>query len=526
MNEPGKSDRPVVPEKPANKSFWTFVRSLTERVEGRGLAKEKEEGEALLHAEPANRSDGTQSPVGEGAASQAPVSNLEGPHAALDRIRQAARRDKGLTFTNLWHHVYDLDRLRQAFFTLKKQAAAGVDGQTWHAYAEDLEANLRDLQSRLIAGSYRARPVKRVFIPKGDGTQRPIGIPVLEDKLVQRAAVMVLNAVYEEDFLGFSYGFRPGKSAHLALDALAVGIQTKKVNWLLDADIKSFFDSLSHDRLIELLQRRIADPRVIRHVKKWLTAGVMDEAGKHQVQDEGTPQGGSISPFLANLYLHYVLDEWAEQWRRTQAQGDVIIVRYADDFVVGFQHESDANRFHEELRARFRQFNLALHAAKTRVIEFGRFAAERRKRRGDGKPQTFDFLGFTHICDKTRKDGRFVVLRRTMARRLRAKLKQIKVELRRRMHEPVSVVGGWLASVLRGHYRYYGVPRNYPALDRLRDRIRHLWRRALSQRSQRGYMTEAAMTCLARRWLPRPAIGHPYPEARLRVIIQGKSPVR
>lgn len=516
MNGRGESDRPVVPAKSAKTGFWDFYQEQVERMEGRGLAKE--------NAEPANRADWTQSQVGRGAQTQVSSAEPEGPHAALDRIRQAARRDRGLTFTNLWHHVYDLDRLRQAFFDLKRQAAAGVDGQTWQAYAEELEAKLRDLQSRLIAGTYRAKPVKRVYIPKADGKQRPIGIPVLEDKLVQRATVEVLNAVYEEDFRGFSYGFRPGRSAHMALDALAVGIQIRKVSWVLDADIKSFFDSLSHERLIELLGRRIADPRVIRHVKKWLKAGIMDE-GRHLVQKEGTPQGGSISPLLANIYLHHVLDEWAEQWRKTRAGGDVILVRYADDFVAGFQHESDANRFLEELRERFRQFNLELHADKTRVIEFGRFAVERRERRGQGKPPTFDFLGFTHSCGRTRK-GKFVVVRRTMAKRLRAKLKQIKEQLRRRMHEPVNVVGGWLASVLRGYYRYFGVPRNYAALDRLRDLVRRTWRRALSRRSQRGWITEAAMTRLARVWLPCPAICQPYPDQRLRVIIRGKSPVR
>jgi RNA-directed DNA polymerase len=517
MHEREESDRSVVPAKSAKMDYWEFHRWYVEQMKGRDLAKE--------NAEPANRADWTQSHAGEAAEAKASVCNPEGPHAALDRIRQAARRDKGLRFTNLWHHVYDLERLHQAFFDLKRQAAAGVDGQTWHAYAEDLEANLRDLQSRLIAGTYRAKPVKRAFIPKGDGgKQRPIGIPVLEDKIVQRATVQVLNAVYEEDFLGFSYGFRPGRSAHMALDALAVGIQIRKVSWVLDADIKSFFDSLSHERLIELIERRIADPRVIRHVKKWLKAGVMDE-GRRLVQEEGTPQGGSISPLLANIYLHYVLDEWTEQWRKTQAHGDVIIVRYADDFGIGFQHESDANRFLAELRERFSQFNLELHAEKTRVIEFGRFAAERRERRGQGKPCTFDFLGFTHSCGKTRK-GAFVVLRRTMAKRLRAKLKQIKQELRRRMHEPVCAVGGWLASVLRGYYRYFGVPRNYASLDRLRDLVRRTWRRALSRRSQRAYITEAAMTRLARAWLPRPAICQPYPEDRLRVRIQGKSPVR
>lgn len=525
MNGHGKSDRPVVPAKPANEKvdFWTFK----ERVEGRGLAKEN--GEALpieatlFQAEPANRADRTQSRLGVPRDCKSPDA-AEGPHAALDRIRQAARRDKSLRFTNLWQHVYQLDRLREAFFELKKASAPGIDGQTWHAYEENLEANLRDLQRRLATGTYRARPVKRVYIPKADGKQRPIGIPVLEDKLVQRATVRVLNAVYEEDFLGLSYGFRPGRGAHDALDALAFGIETRKVSWVLDADIQSFFDSLSHERLVELLQRRIADPLVVRHVKKWLKAGVMEE-GKRLEQEEGTPQGGSISPLLANLYLHYVLDEWAHEWRKTRASGEMILVRYADDFVCGFQHESDATRFLEELRERFRAFNLELHAGKTRVIEFGRFAAERRERRDAGKPDTFDFLGFTHACGTTRK-GRFTVKRRTMAKRLRAKLKQIKEQLRKRMHDPTAATGAWLGSVLRGYFRYFGVPGNYEALDRIRDQARRLWHRTLRRRSQRASVTEPVMSGLARRWLPRPAICQPYPDQRLRVRIQGKSPVR
>ena len=523
MNGSEKSDKPVVPEKPVNTSqstsFWELLRRV-KRVEGRGLAKENaEQAQSMLRpADPAKQVDRTQSRVREGQA------DPEDLHSALDRVRQAACRDKGLKFTSLWHHVHDIDRLRAAYFALKRSAAAGVDGQTWQTYGEALEDNLRDLSERLAAGTYRAKPVKRVYIPKADGRQRPIGIPALEDKIVQRSAVQVLNAVYEIDFLGFSYGFRPGRSAHMALDALAVGIETKKVNWILDADIRGFFDTLNHEWLIKFVEHRIADPRVVRHIQKWLNAGVMED-GKHTDQEEGTPQGGSISPLLANLYLHHVLDLWADQWRKTQAQGDVNIVRYADDFVVGFQHESDARRFLEELRERFRQFNLELHADKTRVIEFGRFASERRERRGEGKPETFNFLGFTHACDKTRQ-GWFTVLRRTMAGRVRAKLKNLKEELRRRMHDPISDVGRWLGQVLSGHYRYYGVPRNYAMLDSFRQRVRRLWHRALNRRSQVGVVTEARLERIVARWLPNPRICQPYPEARLRVIIQGKSPVR
>lgn len=503
MNEPGKSDRSVVPMNSAKIDYWDFHQWYIERRKGRDLAKDKDENQILATAEPAKQVDGTQSPLATG----------EDLHSALDRIRQAACRDKGLQFTTLWHLVYHVDRLREAYFACKHHAAAGVDGQNWQAYGQDLEDNLRDLSERLANGRYRAKPVKRVYIPKADGKQRPIGIPVLEDKIVQRAAVKVLNAIYETDFLGFSYGFRPGRSAHRALDALAVGIQTRKVSWLLDADIRGFFDTLSHEYLVKFIERRIADPRVVRHIQKWLNAGVMEE-GKRVQPEEGTPQGGSISPLLANVYLHYVFDLWAEQWRQTRAHGDVIIVRYADDFVVGFQHESDAKAFLEELRERFRSFNLELHADKTRVIEFGRFAAERRERRGEGKPLTFNFLGFTHACDKTRA-GKFIVLRQTIAKRMHGKLVDLNRSLKRVMHLPLREVGRWLGQVVAGHYRYYGVPRNFPALKLFRDRVRRLWQRALCRRSQKGQIGEARMSRIAAGWLPRPRICHPYPEARL-----------
>ena len=321
MNGPGKSDKPVVPEKPADagptRSFWELL-GLAKRVEGSGLAKENGEGSpspgeaSSSPAGPAKQADRTQSRVGEG------IADPEGLHSALDRVRQAALSDKELKFTNLWHHVYDVERLREAYLALRRNAAPGVDGQTWRAYGRDLERNLRDLSDRLARGVYRARPVKRVYIPKADGRTRPIGIPALEDKIVQRAAVAVLNAVWETDFLGFSYGFRPGRSAHMALDALAVGIETRKVNWLLDADIRGFFDTLDHEWLMQFVGQRIADPSVRRHIQKWLNAGVMED-GRRVAQDEGTPQGGSTSPLLANLYLHHVLDLWADQWRRTRA---------------------------------------------------------------------------------------------------------------------------------------------------------------------------------------------------------------
>jgi group II intron reverse transcriptase/maturase len=518
MHGHGESDRPIVPTKPAITDFWQLLKAW-KQVEGRGLAKENGEAEVLPLAGPAKQVDRTQSRVSAGRKTC-----REDLQSELDRVRQAACRDRKLKFTSLWHHVYNIERLREAYLALKRDAAAGLDGQTWRAFGTDLEKNLKGLSDRLAGGRYRAKPVKRVFIPKADGRQRPIGVPVLEDKIVQRATVQVLNAVYETDFLGFSYGFRPGRSAHMALDALAVAIETKKVNYVLDADIRGFFDTLDHGWLMKFVEHRIADRRVLRHIRKWLNAGVLQE-GRHVKQEEGTPQGGSISPLLANIYLHYVLDLWAERLRRTRARGDVVIVRYADDFVVGFQHQSDAERFQAELTERFRRFNLELHAEKTRILEFGRWARERRETRGRGKPETFDFLGFTHACDTTRK-GKFTVLRRTMAKRMRAKLKALKDALRRRMHDPISETGRWLTRVLVGHYRYYGVPRNFKALDRFRKGVRRLWRYALNRRSQRGFVTQVRMTQHSQRWLPVPRIFHPYPDVRLAVIIQGKSPVR
>jgi group II intron reverse transcriptase/maturase len=434
-------------------------------------------------------------------------------HSALDRIREAAQRDKGLRFTTLWHQVYDVERLRKAYRETKKDAAPGVDGQTWLQYGQELEQNLQDLSRRLQRGAYRAKPVRRGYIPKPDGRQRPIGVPVLEDKIVQRAAAEVLGAVYEVDFRGFSYGFRPKRGTHNALDALSVGISKKKVNGVLDADIRGFFDALSHEWLVQFIEHRIADQRVVRQIQKWLSAGVLED-GCRTYPEEGSPQGGSISPVLANVYLHYVFDLWADHWRRTQTHGDVIIVRYADDFVVGFQNRTDAERFQTELQERFHKFNLELHADKTRLLEFGRYAAERRSRRGEGKPETFNFLGFTHICGKDRR-GRFVVLRQTIRQRMRAKLKQVKVALRRRMHAPIPEVGGWLRSVVSGHYRYFAVPRNYPALQAFRFRVIGYWRQTLRRRSQKSRITWERMKKLAQRWIPTPRILHPYPEERL-----------
>jgi group II intron reverse transcriptase/maturase len=436
--------------------------------------------------------------------------------SALERIRQTASRERELRFTSLWHHVYNVDRLRQAYLSLKRRAAPGVDGETWQHYGKDLEANLWDLSSRLRRGAYRAKPVKRTYIPKADGRQRPIGVPVLEDKIVQRATVEVLNAIYETDFKALSYGSRPGRNPHDALDALAVGIERRKVNWVLDADIRGFFDAIDHEWLVRFVEHRIGDPRVIRHIRKWLNAGVLED-GKWRSVEEGTPQGGSVSPLLANVYLHYVFDLWIDRWSRQPGRGEVVVVRYVDDFVIGFQYREQAEQCLAELQERFKKFNLELHPSKTRLIEFGRFAAERRKRRGEGKPETFDFLGFTHISGKDRKGGRFTVLRHTMRKRLQRKVQEVREELYRRRHEPIPVLGRWLQSVLTGHYRYYGVPNNSHRLSAFRYYIVRAWHFALRRRSQKDRMTWARTERLANRWLPAPQILHPYPAKRLGV---------
>ena len=490
MNGQGKSDRPAVPAKSPNNAGQPGA----EGMEGRGLAKGN---------------------LPQQNASRTP-SRTDAP-SALERVRQAAKGDKKLRFTALLHHIYSLEMLRGAYFSLKKEAAAGVDGETWRHYGESLEDNLRDLSERLKRGAYRAKPVRRVYIPKADGRQRPLGVTALEDKIAQRATVEVLNAIYETDFLGFSYGFRPGRSPHHALDALYTGLLTRKVNWVLDLDIRGFFDGISHEWLVRFVEHRIADRRVVRLVQKWLRAGVLED-GKHLRVEEGTPQGGSASPLLANSYLHYVFDLWVQAWRRKRAHGDVIVVRFADDIVLGFQVKSDAEQFWAELTERFRKFALELHPVKTRLLEFGPFAVASRKRRGEGKPETFNFLGFTHICGKKRSNGMFTVVRQTIRKRLQAKLSEVKTELRRRLHHPVPEVGQWLRSVVSGHFRYYGVPMNAPALHIFRFQIGWLWHRALSRRSQNGRILWDRMRRLINRWLPPVRIYHDYPLRRLGVV--------
>jgi len=433
--------------------------------------------------------------------------------SALERVRQAAKANRDERFTTLWHHVYKTDQLRISFNALNRRSAVGVDGVTWRQYEAELEDNLSDLSSRLQRGAYRAKPVKRHYLSKPDGRQRPLGIPVLEDKIVQHATATVLNAIYEIDFKGFSHGFRPGRSQHNALDAVTVGIKRRKVNWVLDADIRGFFDSINHEWLTKFIEHRIADKRVVRHVSKWLKAGVLEDGTKIQ-STKGTPQGGSISPLLANIYLHYALDLWADRWREQTAKGEMIIVRYADDFVIGFQHREDATRFQTDLAERLATFDLELHTTKTRLIEFGRFAADNRRGRGQSKPETFTFLGFTHICGKTR-GGKFTVKRKTDRKKAKAKLQEVKSKLRRLMHAGVEATGKYLRSVLLGHYQYYAIPGNGKTLESFRYVILCAWLKALRRRSQKDRTSWTRLRSLAKRWLPEPRIIHPYPEQRL-----------
>jgi group II intron reverse transcriptase/maturase len=496
MNGQGKSDGPVVPAKPSNNAG----RPAAEVVEGRGSAK----GNTNLQNAPRTQC-------------RTSVQN------ALERVRQTATRDRNAKFTALFHHV-TVDRLRDAFLSLEKKAAAGVDGVTWVQYRAGLEENLRDLHERLNRGAYRAKPSRRVFIPKPDGQQRPLGIASLEDKIVQRAVVEVMNAVYEVDFLGFSYGFRPGRSPHHALDALATGLLRRKVNWVFDADLRDFFGTIDHGWLEKFVEHRIADRRILRLIRKWLSAGVLQD-GTWTASKEGTPQGATVSPLLANIYLHYVFDLWVQQWRHRHARGEVIVVRYADDFLVGFQSESDATRFLGELRERLRKFALELHPDKTRLLQFGRFAAENRARHGKGKPETFDFLGFTHISGKMR-NGDFMLKRRTASKRMRGKLHEIRVELQRRRHRPVPEQGSWIRAVVRGYFAYHAVPSNIDRLAAFRTEVTRSWHRALRRRGQRDQTDWMRMRQLADRWIPRARVLHPWPQKRFDVRTQGRSPVR
>jgi group II intron reverse transcriptase/maturase len=518
MNGYGKSHSPLVPAKSPNKDGLDLSANYGEPQTGtkgetldtaKGESKASDEGRELS-AEGMEGRGLAEGNLGEQNVPRA--LNRAGTPSALERVGEVARRDKQVRFTTLLHHVYNPEMLRWAYFRLKREAAPGVDGMTWREYGEQLETNIEDLSLRLRRGAYRAKPVRRVLIPKPDGRQRPLGVTALEDKVVQRALVEVLNQIYEADFIGFSYGFRPERSQHDALDALAVGITEKKVHWVLDMDIRDFFGTIDHGWLVRFVEHRIADRRIVRLIQKWLRAGVLED-GERKDTEEGTPQGGVVSPLLANIYLHYVFDLWAQHWRR-QAKGDVIIVRYADDIVVGFQKEAEARRFRADVAERFAKFGLELNPEKTRLLSFGRRAAARGRRSGRGKPETFDFLGFTHVCGRSR-GGKFQLLRLTSRQRMRRKLSEVKAELRRRLHRPVPEVGRWLRSVIQGHVNYYGVPLNYAALSSFRYQVIRRWRRALSRRSQKARVTWARVSHLAKLWLPPVRITHPYPSERL-----------
>ena len=492
-----KSDSAIVAVKPTNKALHSAAEQSTAEL----FAAEPVEPRAET-----KRNAGQQSTCG----TQGQISVSQ----ALERIRRVAKERKKEKFTSLLHHI-SIDLLDEAFFELKEEAAPGVDGLTWTEYEQNLDRNIEDLHARVHRGAYRALPSRRVYIPKPDGRQRPLAVAALEDKIVQRATAAVLNAIYEEDFLGFSYGFRPGRGAHDAMDALVVGIERKKVNYILDADIRSFFDTVSQEWVIKFVEHRIGDRRMIRLIQKWLMAGVLED-GVVTISEMGTGQGAVISPLLANIYLHYVLDLYAERWRRREAAGDMIIVRYADDFIVGFQHESDAKRFLDALRERLAEFALSLHPEKTRLIEFGRYAAQNRKRRGLGKPETFNFLGFIFICGKSRKGG-FLIKRKTRRDRMRAKLKAVSQEMRRRMHHSLPSVGKWLGHVVKGYFNYHAVPTNIRALRTFRDEIVRRWRRTLCRRSDKGDIPWNGMKKIADDWLPQPHILHPWPNRRFAV---------
>ena len=496
MHGQGKSDDLIVPSKPPNNA-----------------------GEPVAEAVEGSRST-TGNPDQQNASR---TQCREIAPSALDRIRQLARKDQNATFTALFHHL-TIDRLRLAFFGLNRKAAPGIDGVTWLQYEADLESHLQDLHRRLQRGAYRARPSRRVFIPKADGRLRPLGIAALEDKIVQRATVEVMNAIYETDFLGFSYGFRPGRSPHDALDALATAIKRRNVNHVLDADIRGYFDAICHKWLAKFVEHRIGDKRLLRLIQKWLKAGVMAD-GNWTKSEEGTPQGATISPLLANIYLHYVLDLWLHQWRRQHAKGDVVAIRFADDFIVGFEHREDAQQFLADLHERLRKFGLELHPDKTRLLTFGKHASWRRAAQGAGKPETFNFLGFTHICGKKRRGG-FLLLRHTMRERMRAKLKSVKAELKRRMHLPIPEQGKWLRRVVEGYFQYYAVPTNGKSLLTFRLEVLKHWQHALNRRSQRGRHTWPRMNALSLRWLPSARNRHPWPDERFDVKTRGRSPVR
>ena len=499
MHDAKKSDPGIVPRGPCESTEPGKVAN-----KGAQAPAEPLEGRAGIERNPGGRStDHTQwwGPVSQGA----------------ERIRQFIEREPKEKLTALLHHI-TTDTLRKAYHGLKPGSAAGVDGMTWTEYGQGLEERLLDLHRRVQAGAYRATPSRRVNIPKPDGGTRPLGVAALEDKVVQKAVVdNILTPIYEAVFLGFSYGFRPGRGAHNALDAIAVGIERRKINWILDADVTKFFDRIDRAKLLELLGKRIGDKRLLRLIGKWLRAGVMED-GQWFDTGRGTPQGSVISPVLANVVLHYVLDEWVHRtWRPEEARGEMIIVRYADDFVLGFQHRSDAERFLREATARFAAYGLTMHPDKTRLIEFGRYAAANRRERGQGRPETFDFLGFTHYCRSTKK-GRFGIGRKPIAKRMNRKLKAIQQALHRRQHEDIVRTAQWLGQVLNGWLNYYAVPTSGPHLSRFRHYLLGHWMRSLRRRSQRDRFPWERLRALSERYWPRNRLRHPWPDQRLVVM--------
>jgi group II intron reverse transcriptase/maturase len=469
--------------------------------------------------------EGRSSPEENGGQATAVRTQRRGPASSrLEAVRRTARHDRKVRFTALLHHI-TIDLLRQSYIALKRDAAPGIDGVTWRSYGENLEAKLKDLHDRIHKGGYRARPAKRTYIPKADGTQRPLSVWCLEDKIVQHAVVTVLEAIYEADFVGFSYGFRPGRSQHDALDALHAGILRRRVNWVLDADIRAFFDAMAHTWILRFLEHRIADKRILRLIAKWLKVGVIED-GRITRGERGAPQGAVISPILANVYLHYVYDLWVHQWRRTKATGDVIVVRYADDTIVGFEHEHEARQFLHDLQERMGLFDLSLHPEKTRLIRFGRHAIRQRAERGEGKPEVFDFLGFTHYCTRSRKWGSFVIGRKTIKKRMLRTLEAIKVELRKRMHDAVAKTGAWVWQMLNGHLNYFAVPGNDKSLWWFCNEVRWRWLKSLKRRSETARLDWDRFVRITNRFFPPIRVRHPQPCHRFDATIRGKSPVR
>lgn len=481
----------------------------------------EESDHAVVPVSPSNKGEPSPAETGEGSAWTKENAGPSATHPTqsgvrvsqgLAGVRQAAKERKQEKFTALLHHL-TIELLRDSFYALKRQAAPGVDGVTWKEYETGLTGRLTDLHSRVHRGHYQAQPARRVYLPKPDGRQRPLGIAALEDKIVQQAVITILNQIYEEDFLGFSYGFRPGRSPHQALDALSVALTRRRVNFVLDGDIRGFFDNLSQEWLVRFIQHRVADPRLLRLIQKWLKAGVSEE-GHWSEAALGVPQGAVASPLLANVYLHYAFDLWVEAWRKKCATGHVIVVRYADDFVLGFEHRADAERFLEQLRERLAKFGLEWHPDKTRLIAFGRQAMANRNEQGKKKPETFDFLGFTHMCAKNEKTGLFYVRRKTARKRMVAKLKAIHQQLRRRRHEPIADTGRWLQSVVQGYFNYHAVPGNTRTLGRFRHRVLRLWRQQVCLRSQKARPNWRRFGVLIRRWIPTQRILHPFPSVR------------